>query len=120
MNAVELFDEAQNGVVLKTSQKLCFENIIFGLSTSQLPWATFAGKKKFLGVVVYTLNKRWRRRKEEKLRNRILFSANTWGPGAKMLQSFEICSEDFEMYCEDFRICTEFKMCFEEVGIRCA
>ena len=29
MNAVELFDEAHNGVVLKTSQKLCFENIIF-------------------------------------------------------------------------------------------
>ena len=29
MNAVELFDEANNGVVLKTSQKVCFENIIF-------------------------------------------------------------------------------------------
>ena len=77
-------------------------------------------KKNFLGVVVYTLNKRWRRRKEEKLRNRILFSANTWVPGAKVLQSFEICCEDFEMYCEDFRICSEFKMCFKEVGICCA
>ena len=105
---------------LKPAKNYVSKISFFWLSTSQLPWATFAGKKKFFGVVVYTLNKRWRRRKEEKLRNRILFSANTWGPGAKVLQSFEICCEDFEMYCEDFRICSEFKMCFEEVGICCA
>ena len=117
---MELFDEAHNGVVLKTSQKLCFENIIFLAVNVAASMGDICGQKKFFGVVVYTLNKRWRRRKEEKLRNRILFSANTWGPGAKVLQSFEICCEDFEMYCEDFRICSEFKMCFEEVGICCA
>ena len=35
-----------------------------------------------LSKTLQTLNKTWRWRKEEELRNRFIFSANTWGPGA--------------------------------------
>ena len=46
MNAVELFDEAQNGVVLKTSQKLCFENIIFLAVNVAASMGDICGQKK--------------------------------------------------------------------------
>ena len=59
----------------------------FWLSTSQLPWAMFADKKNFLGVVVYTLTKDGvEGRRRSCVNNRFLFSANTWGPGANVLQ----------------------------------
>ena len=107
-------------VSFSNSAKKCVSiTSFFWLSTSQLPWAMFAGKKKFLGVVIYTLTKdgvEGRRRSCVT----VPFSLPTLGVLGRMCcRDYEICCEDFEMYCKDFRICSEFKMCVEEVEICC-
>ena len=103
----------------KATKKYVLITLFFWLSTLQLPWATFAGKKNFLGVVVYTLTKdgvEGRRRSCVS----VSFSLPTLGVLGRMCcRDYEICCIDFEMYCEDFRICSEFKMCFKEVEICC-
>ena len=109
MNTMELFKEANNGVVLKTSQKVSFDDIFL---------VHISGKKKkknFLVVVVHTWNKTWRQRKEEEeLRTRSFFPLPTPGVLGRM------CCEHYEMCGEYFRICSQFKICFEEFGMCCA
>ena len=72
MNTVELFKEANNGVVLKTTQKLRSDDILLTVNVAAsmgVIWGkrqpTFRAKKDFqiLVVVVHTLDKTGRRRK---------------------------------------------------------
>ena len=45
-DAVELFEEANNGFVLKLSQKVCFNNIIFLAVNVAASMGDVCGKKK--------------------------------------------------------------------------
>ena len=50
----------------------------------QAPTHISGKKQNILVFFVHTWNTTWRRWKEEELRNRSFFSANTWGPGANV------------------------------------
>ena len=130
------FQGSKNGVVLKTSQKVCFDDNFSccqrhsfpGRHLRQAPTHISGKKQNFLVVVVHTWNKTWRRRKEERRCVTVPFSLPALGVLGRMCcedfemccEDFEMCCEDFEMCCEDFRICSGFKMCFEEFGMCCA
>ena len=126
MNTVKPFKEANNGVLLKTSQKVCFDDIFLAVNVAaslgdicgKLPPTFWAKIKSFLRL----LSTRGTKHGVEGRRRSCItipFSLPTLGVLGRMCcGDFEMCCEDFEMYCE-FKMCfKEFGMCFEEFGMR--
>ena len=121
---MEPFKEANNGVVLKTSQRVCFDDIFLAVNVAASlgdicgkPQPTFRAKNKtFLQLLSTRATKHGVERRRRSWVT-VPFSLPTLGVLGRMCwEDFEMCCEDFEMCCEDFKCVAKILKCVVKIS----